>query len=226
MAIAPIPRMTRKEIEYLHLHRCKAHGHTYLSHYGCYLREFHDTMKIGFFDIETSNFKADWAIVLSYSILDDKTDKIFGRAIKPIELSSGIFDTLLIADMILDLKKFDTIVGFYSTKFDLPFARTRAIITGNDDFPVFGELQHKDAYYIVKSKFGALSSRRQENAAKMLLGKTEKTHINPTIWLKALVMHDQKSIDFILDHNRRDVRDLKAIYHKVIPFVKNGTKSI
>lgn len=225
MAIAPIPKLTRKEIEFLHLHRCKAHGHRFISHYGCFLAEQHGQERIGFFDIETSNFKADWAIMLSYSILDDSTNKILGRAIKPKELSSGVFDTMLITDMIEDLKKFDLIVGYYSTKFDLPFARTRAMITGND-FPIFGEIQHKDAYYIVKSKFGALSSRRQENAAKMLVGKTEKTHINPTIWLKALVMHDQASIDFILDHNRRDVRDLRAIYRAVIPFVKNGSKSI
>ncbi len=226
MAIAPIPRMTRKEIEFLHLHRCKAHGHRYLEHYGCFLAEQHETQKICFFDIETSNFKADWAIMLSYSILDDKTNKILGRAIFPEELKKGKFDKDLIAEMIDDLKKFDVIVGYYSTKFDLPFARTRAIITGNKDFPVFGETQHTDVYYIVKSKFGALSSRRQENAAKMLVGKTEKTHINPTIWLKALVMHDQAALNFIWDHNNRDVRDLKKIYYMVIPFVKNGTRSI
>jgi uncharacterized protein YprB with RNaseH-like and TPR domain len=218
--------MTRAEIESAYLHRCKAHGHRFLEHWGCFLAEQAQPQKIGFFDIETSNFKADWAITLSYSILDDATDIISGRAIKPKELANGVFDKDLIADMIRDMKQFDVLVGYYSTKFDLPFARTRAVITGNKDFPTFGTLQHKDAYYIVKSKFGALSSRRQENAAKMLLGKTEKTHINPTIWLKALVMHDQASIDFIWDHNNRDVRDLKGIYHMVMPFVKNGTKSI
>lgn len=222
---APVTRLKRTEIEWLSLHRCKAHGHTFLAHYQCYLTEQRISEKIGFFDIETSNFKADWSIMMSYSILDDETDIIYGRAIKPRELSGGLFDKKLIADLIRDIKRFDTVIGYYSTKFDLPYARTRAMITGND-FPKFGEIQHKDAYYIVKSKFGALGSRRQENAASMLVGKTEKTHINPTIWLKALVMHDQASIDWIFDHNNRDVRDLKAIYHAVIPFVKNGTKSI
>jgi len=223
---APITRMTRAEIESAYLHRCKAHGHRFLEHWGCFLAEQAQPQRIGFFDIETSNFKADWAIMLSYSILDDATNKIFGRAIRPAELSSGLFDKKLVADMIADMKRFDMVVGYYSTKFDLPFARTRAIITGNKDFPTFGMLQHRDAYYIVKSKFAALSSKRQENAAKMLVGKTEKTHINPTIWLKALITHDQPSIDFIWDHNNRDVRDLKEIYYTVIPFVKNGSKSI
>lgn len=223
---APVTRLKRTEIEWLSLHRCKAHGHTFLAHYQCYLTEQKIPERIGFFDIETSNFKADWAIMLSYSILDGATNKILGRAITPKELGNGVFDKKLVADMILDLRKFDLLVGYYSTKFDFPFARTRAVITGNKNFPTFGEIQHKDAYYIVKSKFGALGSRRQENAAKMLVGKTEKTHINPTIWLKALVMHDQKSIDFIWDHNNRDVRDLRDIYYVVIPFVKQGTKSI
>lgn len=220
-----IARLKKDEIVRLYKGMCK-HGHRYIEHTTCYLEEAPDGIRIGFFDIETSNFKADWAIVLSYSILDDATDTILGRAIKPKELSSGLFDKRLVADMIADLKKFDLIVGYYSTKFDVPFARTRAMINRVKGFPEFGELQHKDAYYIIRNKFGALSSRRQENAARMLLGKTEKTHINPTLWLRALIMHDQKAIDFIWDHNKRDVRDLKGIYYAVIPYVKNITQSI
>lgn len=222
---APVSRLKKTEVEWLSLHRCKRHGHTYLTHYSCYLTEQSQKQRIGFFDIETSNFKADWAIVLSYSILDDENGAMYGRSLRPKELANGTYDKALLAEMVRDLKRFDLIVGFYSTKFDIPFARTRAIINGGD-FPLFGEIQHKDVYYAVKEKFGALSSRRQENAAKMLVGKTEKTHINPKIWMNALISHDKSSLAWILDHNRRDVRDLKDIYHVVLPFIKNSTKSI
>lgn len=225
MAKVNIARLKKDEIIKMYKGRCK-HGHRYIEHPDCYIADGQHKIRIGFFDIETSNFKADWAIVLSYSILDDTTDKILGRAITPEELGTGIFDKRLVADMITDFKNFDLIVGYYSTKFDVPFARTRAMINGIEGFPKFGELQHQDVYYVVRSKFGALSSRRQENAARMLLGKTEKTHINPTIWLRALIMHEQKSIDFIWDHNNRDVRDLKGIYYAVIPYIKNVTQSI
>ncbi len=221
MAKPPIGRMKKDEIMRLYKERCR-HGHRYLEHYSCYLQEAPDEQRIGFFDIETSNLKADFGIILSYSILDNKTDKLRGNMITTDDLKT-ILDRRIVSQMIVDLKEFDLIVGYYSTKFDLPFSRTRAQIL-RLPFPEYGEIQHKDVYYIVKNKF-ALSRSRQEIAARMLVGKTEKTHILPEYWLRAL-SGDQKALNYIFEHNKRDVRDLKRLYRAVIPYVKNSTKSI
>ena len=220
MAKAPIGRLKKDEIIALYKGRCK-HGHRYIEHYGCYLAETKTAQRVGFFDIEASNLKADFGILLSYAILSDKGE-MYGDFITADDLH-GTLDKRIVKSMVADLKKFDLIVGFYSTKFDIPFARTRAHVM-NVPFPEYGELQHKDVYYMVKYKF-SLSRSSQENAARMLTGKTEKTRMQPEQWVRALG-GDAESIAYIFDHNKRDVRDLKRLYYEAVPYVRNGTKSI
>lgn len=221
MAKVNIARLKKDEIVFLYNHHCK-HGHRYLEHYGCYLIENPERKEIGFFDIETSNLKADFGIILSYSFLHDRTGLIHSDLVTAKDLR-GLLDKRVVTNLVEDMKKYDLVVGYYSTKFDVPFARTRAKITGVE-FPAFGEIQHKDVYYIVRNKF-ALSRNRQEIAARMLVGKTDKTYILPDQWLRAL-SGDRKALAYILDHNEKDVRDLQKLYHEVIPFVKNTTTSI
>jgi uncharacterized protein YprB with RNaseH-like and TPR domain len=220
MAKVNIARLKKDEIVFLYNQRCK-HGHRYLEHYGCYLDEKPDKIRVGFFDIEASNLKADFGIILSYSILSNK-GVYYGDVITEADLH-GSLDKRIVSQMVKDIRNFDVIVGFYSTKYDIPFARTRAHVLGLG-FPVYGEVQHKDVYYMVKYKF-SLSRSSQENAARMLVGKTEKTRMKPELWVRALG-GDKKSLDYIFDHNKRDVRDLKRLYEEVIAYVKNSTKSI
>lgn len=212
--------MKKDDIVKMFKWRCP-HGHRGIEHYDCYLKAQESGIKIGFFDIETSNLKADFGIILSYAILGDN-GRLFGDVITSADLR-GSLDKRVVTRMIEDLKRFDLIVGYYSTNFDIPFSRTRAKIL-DVPFPEYGELQHKDVYYIVKYKF-ALSRSRQETAARMLVGKTEKTHIMPEYWLRAL-SGDPKALHYIYEHNKRDVRDLQKLYHAVIPFARNSTRSI
>jgi uncharacterized protein YprB with RNaseH-like and TPR domain len=200
--------------------RCK-HGHRGLEHPDCFTEENKKVIKIGFFDIEASNLKADFGIILSWSILGND-NSFYGDFITAKDLH-GDLDKRIVREMVDAMKKYDVIVGFYSTKYDIPFARTRAHVLGIP-FPEYGQLQHKDVYYIVKYKF-ALSRSSQENAARLLAGKTEKTRMQPEQWVRALG-GDKKSIKYIWDHNQRDVRDLKRLYEATIKYVKNGTKSI
>ena len=220
MAKPPIGRMKKDEIVALYKGRCK-HGHRYIEHYGCYLAEADKEPLIGFFDIEASNLKADFGIILTYSILGSD-DSFYGDFITAEDLH-GKLDYRIVKEMVKDLQRFDVIVGYYSTKYDLPYSRTRAHTMGIP-FPGYGELQHKDVYYMIKSKF-SLSRNRMENAARMLVGKTEKTHMLPEQWVRAL-SGNKKAIEYIYEHNKRDVRDLRRLYYEVIQYVKNGTRSI
>lgn len=221
MPIAPIGRLKKSEIVWLHSHRCK-HFHTYLEHYQCYLEECPQRERIGFFDIEASNLDADWGIMLCYCIKEAGTDKIYERAITKRELHTCL-DKNVVRQCIEDIKRFDRIVGFYSRKYDVPFVRTRAVVH-NLPFFNFGEQIHEDLYFNVKYKF-KLSRNRMENACRVLLGKTEKTHIDPAKWLAAL-RGDEKSIRWILDHCRRDVRDLEKLYNRINCFSRRQDTSI
>lgn len=218
---APIEQLNKQQIVALYKGKCR-HGHRYLEHYGCYQEETGNKLRVGFLDIETSNLAADFGIVFLYCIKVAGEDKILERVITDKELH-GSLDKGVLEQVIEDMQKFDLLITYYGTKFDIPFLRTRALYHGLH-FPEFGAVQHKDAYYIIKSKF-RLSRNRMEQAARILLGKTEKTHINSVYWLKAL-QGDRRSLNYILDHCRKDVLDLERLYDAVRVYVKNTTKSI
>lgn len=221
MAVAPVPQLTKAQLEMLYKGKCK-HGHRYISHYNCFLNEKPEGMRIGFFDIEASNLKADFGIVLCYCIKDSQSDKIYESCVTNKDLKKDL-DAKVIKQLIKDFKQFDMVVTYYGTKFDLPFVRTRALNLGID-FPEFGSLFHRDAYYIIKSKM-CMSSRRLENACRVILGHSDKTRIDSNHWLQGL-RGEKESLDYILDHCRKDVTDLEALYNKVIGFTREVRRSI
>ena len=213
---APVHRMKKTEIVKLSRWRCK-HGETGLSHYACWEKANPDTERLGFIDIESTNLAADFGIILCYCIADADSDTIYHRVITKSDLKDCL-DKKVVEQCLKDMRKFDRLVGFYSTKFDIPFIRTRAVSLGIEDFPEYGEIIHNDLYYAVRNKF-RLSSNRLENACRILLGNTDKTKIESKYWIKAL-QGDVDSLAYILDHCKKDVTDLKKLYNKLIPYRK------
>jgi uncharacterized protein YprB with RNaseH-like and TPR domain len=234
MALAPVSKLKKQEIIWLASHKCK-HNHTYLDHYSCFMSEIAEKYKwepgsnipiphrIGFFDIESTGFQGDFSIMLCYSIKDSESDKIYSDCVTAKDLK-GDLDKRILINCIRDMKIFDRIVGFYSSKFDLPFCRTRAVYW-NLNFPKYSELLHTDVYYIIRHKF-KLSRNRQQTAHNILVGnETRKTHFGRDAWIKSMT-GDKKSLDYILDHNKKDVLDLEELYYKVIDFSRKTNTSI
>jgi len=248
MPLVPVNKLKKTEIVWLSHHYCR-HGHTYLDHFNCFLDECGKDWepkrgvnmpmlnRIGFFDIETSHLKADFGVMLSYCIKDSQSDKIYERTIKKKEIISKILDKNVVEQCIEDLKKFDRIVTYYGTKFDIPFVRTRTmfhqarirkgIYKGSLDklkFPEYSELIHQDVYYMVRNKFN-LSSNRLENACNIIIGGSDKTKIDKDHWLWA-TGGKKESLDYIVDHCRKDVTDLEKLYNAVTGFVMRSDRSI
>jgi uncharacterized protein YprB with RNaseH-like and TPR domain len=220
----PIHRLKKDEIVKLAKNYCKAHRHSYLEHYSCYLRECPETEeRRAYFDIEASNLDADYGIMLSWAIKPSDGKKVIGDILTPADVRRGYEDKRIVQSAIDALAKFDRVVTYYGTGFDLPFLRARALIVGVD-FPTFGTLKHKDLYYTVKSKF-KLSSRRLENACRQLLGATDKTRIDAKYWRNG-VRGDAKALKYIYEHNTYDVLDLEKLYDKIIEFGKVNNTSI
>ena len=219
---APLAQMKKSEILALYRYKCK-HGHNGISHYNCYRRESKEPEKIGFLDIETSNLKANFGIILSYCILIGGTKEIIKNVITKKELQDGEMDKRLVRDCISDITKFDRIIGHYSSRFDVPFVRTRAIIHGLD-FPAYGELVQTDTWRMAKNSL-ALHSNRQDVLAESLLGKTLKTRIKQKHWIKAL-QGDKEALAYVLDHNENDVKDLEKNYNKLVRYNRKSNTSI
>lgn len=223
--LAPVQQMSKAEIIRLANQRCN-HSHTYLEHYQCYLDENPEHKKIGFYDIECSNLDADFGIILTYAIkVLGKNEYYNGRITKEAidAAKAGDEDKLVVRQLVDDLQKFDLLIGYYSSRFDMPFIRTRALTCGID-FPEYGSVKHIDLYFTIRGKF-KLSSNRLENACRVILGKTEKTRVDGKYW-RAATRGDKKSLDYIAEHNKYDVDDLEKLYNKVIGFRRKAENSI
>jgi uncharacterized protein YprB with RNaseH-like and TPR domain len=218
---APVARLSKQDIVWLSNHRCK-HSCTYLEHYNCYQNEIKNTEKMGFLDIETSNLKADFGIMLSYCIKEENSDNMLFDVITKKDMENGL-DKRIVQGCINDMGKFDRVATYYGTGFDIPFIRTRALIL-KLNFPEYGALFHTDVYYMAK-RLLCLSSKRQNVVAEAITGVDIKTRIEPKYWIPAL-QGDKKALDYILDHNKRDARQLESNYHALKVFATKNKKSI
>lgn len=222
----PVHRLKKSEIIWLNKNHCVAHGHSYLSHYSCYLNEAPNrTPRIGFWDIETTNLDADFGIMLAWNICE-KGKVTFGDVITLHDIDSaqaGDEDARIVASCVNALGQFDKIVTWYGQRFDMPFTRTRALICGVP-FPYYGSISHQDIYFASRSKL-KLSSNRLENVCRSVLDKTQKTRIEKRLW-RAAGRGDAKALEYVSDHCKKDVLDLEKIYYKLIDFTARRDTSL
>lgn len=226
----PIHRLSKKEIEWLARNRCKTHRHSYIEHYSCYLKDFPDRReRVGFFDVETFDLKADIGIMLTYCIKDAGSDLIYSGVIdkKQIEKATrektGDEDRNVVEKCVADIGRFDKLVTFYGKRFDMSYLRTRAMTMGMD-FPDYGSISHIDMYDTVKRKF-RLRSNRLEHACEFLLGESRKTRFDPLYW-RCAMRGDEESLNMILEHNKFDVLDLEKLYYALEKFSRKSNTSI
>lgn len=222
---APVHKLKKSEIVSLANGHCKAHGHNYLDHYACYRKDhpLEKPERIGYLDLETSNLAADYGQLLSWAIKPSDSKTVIGDVFKPSDIKSGTEDKRIVASCVKEMLKYDRIVTFYGSMFDIPFLRARAMIVGVP-FPPFGSLKHRDCYFIMKSRF-KLSSKRLENCCRQLLGATEKTRIDAVYWRNG-TRGDKKALAYIYDHNCKDVTDLEKLYNKVEMYSKLNDTSV
>ena len=162
----------------------------------------------------------------SWCIKDGASSTIHNSVLTKDDIDSaklGQEDKRIVKELIECLGQYDRIVTYYGKNFDVPFIRARALIDGIR-FPNYGTLLHTDLYFVIRSRF-KLSSKRLENACRVLLGKTQKTRINTAYW-RAAVRGCKKALDYVVNHNKYDVLDLEKLYKKVINFSKKNDQSI
>ena len=206
---------------WLHEHGC-VHRHRYLRHFNCFLKEWGITERVGFLDIETSNLKANFGIVLCWCLLDEHNN-LYEDTMTKKDVLSGDEDKRVVQSCINTMSYFDRIVTHYGTYFDIPFIRTRALIHKLEFFP-HGHLYHTDTWKMAKKSL-CLHSNRQDVIAESLYGKTVKTRISHPDWRKAM-LGDKESMAEVLDHCEKDVLDLRKNYNTLLPFCKIVRSSV
>jgi uncharacterized protein YprB with RNaseH-like and TPR domain len=216
-----IKRANSQQLDWLIKWKCQ-HRHNGIRHFNCFIKEHGIKERILFVDIETSNLKANFGIVLCWcGLANDNT--LYQDWLTKKDVLSGTEDKRIIGTCIETMEVFDRVVGHYSTYFDFPFLRTRALIH-NLPYPEFGTLLHTDVWKMARSKL-CLHSNRQDVIAESLYGKTVKTRISHPHWRQAMMGNEESCME-VLDHCNKDVQDLKRNYETLLPYCRVTKSSI
>lgn len=206
----------------VHRHSAKSHPHCFVNGVPKKALWYEDTgLRIGFLDIETTDFKANRGFMLSWAI-KYRGGSTVCDVITREDILSLNFDKRIVKSLVDELKNVDIIVTYYGTGFDIPFARTRALFW-KYNFPVHGEKYHFDMYYRVAHLLKL--TRNSLDAATTFLGIDGKTHFDIAIW-NAAAYGDEKALATILDHNIQDVQILEKLFDKLEDFSKWTKRSL
>jgi len=222
VAVTNLKNTNAQQYEWLYTHRCQ-HRHRFTRHFNCFLTENGIKERIGFFDIETSNLKANFGIELAWCILGETGTKMQSSRMTAADVKSGCEDKRLITECVKAMKGYDRLVTHYGTYFDVPFQRTRAIIH-HIPFPERGTIYHTDVWKWAKKSL-CLHSNRQNVIAESLYGKTEKTRISHPAWRQAMMGNEAASL-VVLDHCKHDVFELRKNFFTLLPFNRLTKTSI
>lgn len=186
-------------------------------------RPFYFPMSVGFYDIETSNLKADFGYILSAAIKPYGERNVFVTNITREDIDRRVLDKRVVAELIREMMKYDVLIGYYSKRFDAPFIRTRAVFHKHF-FPTYGTLYHLDDYFYAKHLY-AMSGYRLEKFSDFF-SLTPKTIVSGKVWNEAQ-FGEEKALRYIVEHNKRDVIMLEQFHRgQIEPFVKFVRNSI
>ncbi|MBI2126091.1 MAG: ribonuclease H-like domain-containing protein [Thaumarchaeota archaeon] len=184
---------------------------------------------IGFFDIETTNLKANFAIMLSWFIKLRGRNEFFSDVIALEDLRAGRRDRRIVETLVntLELFRSGKLVTFYGSRFDVPFSRSRAL-KYHLPFPRYPQtkeervnsIRHTDLYYTARNKLLIHSNRL--SAVAEFLGIEGKTPVSATTWEEAVFAEDaklKKALGWIYQHNKDDVIVLEKVFNRLEPFI-------
>ncbi len=211
---------------------------------------WHEGARWGYYDIETTGFKANFGHMLSWAMyVPEKPGTYEATRLSPLvyDLGNGYgeadahstekgnvyfdvitraeainpqkFDKRITASLMKAFQHVDILVGYYSTRFDVPFTRSRVLANGQR-FPLYQEKMHVDLYYSVRHLL-ALGRNTLDQATKFF-GIEGKNHVQGHIWNAARV-GDQEALRYVLDHNVEDVQILAELHNKIAGF-RNVTR--
>jgi DNA polymerase III epsilon subunit-like protein len=218
----PLSQLSKQQIVDLANWRCP-HRHSGLDHYHCWLAETQKAQRWCVLDLETSNLNAPFGILLCWGIKEYGKDEIYQGAITKKDLADSYLDRRLVAECVDVLGRFDTVITYYGTGFDIKWLRAKTLHF-NLEFPPYGSIRHIDLYYMVKNRL-KLGRSSLDNACEYL-GISGKTRINWDNWLFAMTQAKPSAVADITEHNKQDLIITEKLYDRLKPYAKLVRRSI
>lgn len=170
------------------------------------------------FDLETSNLSADFGVLLCAVIKPaNGAAKVFrADELNPRWKTKRSDDSRTVAAVTKELEKYDIWVAHNGQRFDVPYLRTRLMAWGLPPLPLRKLI---DPVLLARNKL-RLSYNSLAQVANHL-GCNSKTQVSPHHWIKASMDGDSGSMDYIVNHCKRDV----LVLEQVVNALKNYSTS-
>ena len=176
-------------------------------------------MKLLGWDIEASNLSADFGIILCVGFKEVGKGKPEVLNILDYTKSNNLIkaEKRLLVDVSERLLDSDAWLGHFACYYDIPFVNTRLLYHRLPILPANHPLV--DTWRVSKNRL-KLRNNRLITISEFFGTEDEKNSIKPEQWLRALGGH-RPSMDYIVEHCRRDVMVLEEVYHILQPLVPN-----
>ena len=170
------------------------------------------------FDIEASGLNADFAVVLCVGF------KYVGEPARTTQVLNILDypgrdliakERNLLVDVSAAIIQADAVLGHFSTYFDLPFLNTRLIYHKLPVLPP--QISQVDTWKTARYRL-KLRNNRLKTISEFLGTQEEKNAIQPEQWIRAMGGHGP-SMDYIVEHCRRDVVVLEEVYQRLLPVI-------
>ena len=178
--------------------------------------------KILYYDIETTNFNADFGEVLMFAYQWHGADDVHLVSVldypKSMTLPVEKRDRFLIQELATLLNQADIIVAHYGAKFDNKFVQARFAI---HNMPYFDNRPNKMFDTCLVARKGMkIGSNRLANLAQAMGLPEEKTSLTKTQWRRAND-YDTESLEAMGEYCKQDVRTLYEVAQRLRPLAKH-----
>jgi DNA polymerase III epsilon subunit-like protein len=170
------------------------------------------------FDLETTELKADFSVILSACIKPFGKDVIVFRAdeYNPEWTTGDRKDDSAITAAILEELAQHAVIMVHYGSFDIRYINAKAV---RYSLPTLPNIFVLDTYSLAKSNL-QVSRRRLDALASYFFGET-KHLVEGELWMKAGMNGDIEALDEIVAHNVQDVILLEMLARVLFPFVKS-----
>lgn len=178
--------------------------------------------RILYYDIETTNFNADFGEILMFAYRWHDSDEVNLVSVvdypKSFSLPVERRDRFVVKELSQLLNQADIIVAHYGSKFDNKFVQARLAIHG---LPYFDNRPSKmfDTCLVARNQM-KIGSNRLANLAQAMGLKEEKTSLTKTQWRRAND-YDAEALEAMGEYCKQDVRALFEVAQKLRPLAKH-----